>query len=230
MQGLKHALLVAKQDKDVKTITFLVHHQSQYESFLEELNFNPFHYKKHIAQMCGYEIQIHTVRTYHPSYRSTTHPKCEILIAIGVPPKELERFEDYSNIKYWIIIPYGLNENYEWLSIFEAEDINTKEIMLAPSVPDSRILNAINWLNETSFPNSGFYNPLDKDRLYQLANALKHYRIQFNYASTVKCAIDQGMKPSSARKTAEAFERARKHSFLIKNPPYDFRFLLQEQP
>ena len=223
--ALKFALSLAKEDKGIDTITLLVLQKQQYEPFLGEIGFKPTHFKNHMASIAGYKIQIQTVKTYNPGYQFQGHPQSEILVAVGVPPRELIRFEDYSNIKYWIIVPWFMEENSEWLSIFEAEDIETGQRIEAPNDADERIVNAIGWLRETSYPNEGYHHPLDENRLLQMSNAIAHYKIPFNYASTVYCALHHGLIPSAARKTAEAFLRAQGRAFAIKYDHYDYTFL-----
>lgn len=223
--ALKYALSLVKQDKGINTITFLVLQQQQYDPFLSEIGLKPIHFKNHVANIAGYKIQIHTVKTYNPDYQFQGHPQGEILIAVGVPPKDLIRFEDFSNIKYWIIVPWLMDENAEWLSIFEAEDLETGQCVAAPNAADERIVNAIGWLRETSYPNEGYHHPLDEDRLHQMANAIKHYKIPFDYASTVYCGLHHGLIPSAARNTAETFRRAQERAFAIKYNRYDIAFL-----
>ncbi len=225
IKSLQFALGLAKKDKGIDTITLLVYQQHQYEPFLSEVGFKPLHYKNHMANIDGYKVQIHTVKTYHPDYQFANHPQSEILVAVGVPPKQLEQFEDYSNIKYWIVVPWLLNENREWLSIFEAEDIETGQSQSSPKAVDERIVNAIGWLRETSYPNEGYHHPLDEDRLHQMANAIKHYKVPFDYAATVYAGLHHGLIPSAARNTAESFLRAQNRAFAIKYSRYDFSFL-----
>ena len=225
IKALQFALGLAKQDNGIKTITLLVYQQQQYEPFLSEVGFKPQHYKDHMANIDGYKVQIHTVKTYHPDYRFADHPQSEILVAVGVPPKQLEQFEDYSNIKYWILVPWLMDENREWLSIFEAEDIATGQTVAPPADADARVVEAINWLNSTSYPNEGYHHPLDEDRLHQVANAIKRYKVPFNYASTVYCALHHGQIPSAARNTAEAFQQAQRRAFAVKYNAYDLSFL-----
>lgn len=225
IKALQFAIKLAKKNKGIDTITLLVYQQHQYETFLSEVGFKPSHYKNHVANIDGYKVQIHTVKTYHPDYWFANHPQSEILVAVGVPPKQMEQFEDYSNIKYWIVVPWLLDENREWLSIFEAKDIETDQTMQTPNMVDERIANAIGWLRETSYPNEGYHHPLDEDRLHQMANAVKHYKVPFDYASTVYCGLHNGLIPSAARSTAEAFLRAQRRAFVIKYDHYDFTFL-----
>lgn len=225
IKALQFALGLAKQDKSIKTITLLVYQQHQYEPFLSEVGFKPPHYKDHMANIYGYKVQIHTVKTYHPDYQFADHPQSEILVAVGVPPKQLEQFEDYSNIKYWIVVPWLMEENREWLSIFEAEDIEMGQTVASPADADARIVEAINWLNSTSYPNEGYHHPLDEDRLHQVANAIKRYKVPFNYASTVYCALHHGQIPSAARNTAAAFQQAQRRAFAVKYKAYDLSFL-----
>ena len=224
-KALKFALNLAKKDEGIDTITLLVLQQQQYEPFLSEIGLKPIHYKNHMVKIADYKLQIHTVKTFNPDYQIQGHPQSEILVAVGVPPKELIRFEDFSNIKYWIIVPWLMKENEEWLSIFEAEDIETGQPLAAPNAADERIVNAIGWLRETSYPNEGYHHPTDEDQLHQMANAIKYYKVPFDYASTVYSALHHGLIPSAARNTAEAFMRAQSRAFDVKRDHYDLSFL-----
>lgn len=223
--ALKFALGLAKKDKDINTITFLVYQAMQYDDFLGEIGFSKQHYSTHSARMGNYKVQVHTVKTYKPDYQFAGHPQSELLIAVGVPPKELVRFEDYSNINYWVIVPWLLEENKEWLSIFEATDLETGGAIASPELGDDRIGNAIDWLKATSYPNEGYRHPLDEDRLHQMSNAIKHYKVPFSYASAVKCGLEHGLIPSAARKTADAFQRAQSRAFAINYSDYGKSFL-----
>ena len=223
--AFKFALQIANNAEGVDTITFLVLQQQQYVPFLSELGFSSQDYKNHGGRYKNYRVQIHTVKTYKPKYLFAGHPQTEILIAVGVPPKYFEQFEDYSNIKCWIIVPWLLNECKEWLSIFEAKDIVTGVPMASPAASDPRIENAIGWLKATSYPNEGYHHPNDENRLHQMANAIKRYKVPFDYASTVYCALNSGLIPSAARKTAETFQRAQTRAFAVKCSTQDYQFL-----
>lgn len=225
--SLKFALNLAEQDNDVKTITMLVLQHQQYEWFLGEVGFTPQHFKNHAARINGRNVQLHTVKTYHPEYQFMGHPQSELLIAVGVPPKHLEQFEDYSNIKYWVIVPWVLKECSEWLSIYGAEDLETSETVALPTPVDEKIANAIDWLKATSFPNEGYHHPSDEERLHHMANAIKKFKVPFNYASTMRCALEHGLIPSAARKTAETFFRAQTRTFVSKYDKPDYTFLKQ---
>lgn len=223
--ALRFVLDLVEKDKDIKTITLLVLQNQQYGWYLGEVGFTTKHFKNHIASVNGRGVQLHTVKTYKPNYVYEGHPQSELLIAVGVPPKHLEQFEDYSNIKYWIIVPWLMQECEEWLSIYEAEDIETGKKVALPEPADERITNAIDWLKATSYPNEGYHHPLDEERLHQMANAIKKYKVPFSYASTVRSAMEHGLIPSAARNTAEAFFRAQTRLFTSKYDAPNYEFL-----
>ena len=58
-----------------------------------------------------------------------------------------------------------------------------------------------------------------------MANAVKHYKVPFDYASTVYAGLHNGLIPSAARKTAEALMRAQARKFSIKYDDYGWPFL-----
>jgi len=221
----KYASKLMREDGALKIVTFLVYTQLQYEPFLDEMGFKPNDYKNHGYALKDGKLQIHTVKTYNPDYLFAGREPSEILIAVGVPSAELLRYEDKSNIAHCIIVPWALEENREFLSIYEANDIETGDRYPNPVDADDRIVNAIGWLKATSFPNEGYHHPFDEDRLHQMANAIKHYKVPFNYASTVYAGLHNGLIPSAARKTAEAFMKAQNRKFAIQYNDYGLPFL-----
>ena len=221
----QYASKLMREDAALKIVTFLVYTQQQYEPFLSEMGFKANEYKNHGYALKDGKIQIHTVKTYNPDYLFAGHKPSEILIAVGVPPTELLRYEDKSNIAHCIIVPWTLEENRELLSIYEAKDIETGACYPKPADADVRIVNAIGWLKATSYPNEGYHHPLDEDRLHQMANAIKHNKVPFEYASTVYAGLHNGLIPSAARKTAEVFMKAQGRKFVIKYDDYGFPFL-----
>ena len=222
----RYAAKLMKEDNALKVVTFLVLSQHQYEPFLGEMGFTVKELKAHGCAYRDGRIQIHTVKTYNPDYLFAGREPSEILIAVGVPPEELIRFEGKSNIAHCIIVPWTLEENREFLSIYEAQDIETGECYPKPVDADDRIVNAIGWLKATSFPNEGYHHPNDAGRLHKMANALKKYKVPVDYASVVNCGINNGLIPSAARKTAEAFVRAQKRLFPVGGNT-DYAFLKQ---
>lgn len=221
----RYASKLMRQDSALKIVTFLVYSQQQYEPFLGEMGFTPNDYKAHGYALKDGRLQIHTVKTYNPEYLFAGQEPSEILIAVGVSPIELLRYEDKSNIAHCIIVPWTLDENREFLSIYEAQDIETGDYYPKPEDADDRIGNAIDWLKATSYPNEGYHHPLDEDRLHQMANAIKHYKVPFDYAATIYCGLHHGLIPSAARNTAEAFLRAQGREFAIKYDRYALSFL-----
>ena len=220
----RYAAKLMKEDDALKVITFLVLSQHQYEPFLGEMGFTAKEIKNHGCPYKDGRIQIHTVKTYDPDYLFAGRKPSEILIAIGVPPKDLVQYEDKSDIAHCIIVPWTLEENREFLSIYEAIDIETENSYPKPSDVDERIINAIGWLKWTSFPNEGYHHPNDSMRLHQMANALKKYRVPVDYASVVYCGMHNGLIPSSARKTADAFVKAQSRLFAVERDT-DYPFL-----
>ena len=219
-----YAKNLIKANPVLNIVTFLVYTQAQYIPFLEEMGFTPRDYKNHGYVRKNGRLQIHTVKTYNPDYLFAGHQASEILIAVGVPPKELIQFEDRGNIAHCIIVPWTLEENREFLSIYEAEDIEVGEKYPKPQATDARIVKAIDWLKQFSYPIAGYHHYNDKMRLHQIANALKKYQVPVDYASVVYCGMHNGLYPSAARKTADAFVRAQIRLFPVAEE-MDFAFL-----
>lgn len=221
------AVSLIKQNKDVDTITFLVYEQKHYASFLREMNFTRQQYQDHGFNVNGIKVQIHTVKTYSPKYIFAGEPNRELLIAVGVPPKHLEQFVDKSRVKYWIIVPWLLDENNQFLQIHDAIDLETGAQVSVSEDVDTRIKGAIEWLKATSFPNEGYHHPLDENRLKSMANAIRHYDIPFEHSTLIHYCIHNGLTNEAATKTVEYFEKAQSRLFHVEGG-YNPEFLLEQ--
>ena len=204
-----------KNNKDITVITFLVYQTSNITDFLSELGFSSQQIKDRGFETGRYKVQIRTIKTYQPNYISGA-PK-EILISIGIPPKNFDQFVNCGNIKYWVLVPWLLDENLSWLYLHEAEDIETGNKLIKDFELDSRIINAIEWLKDTSFPNEGMNHPNDSDRLKSVANEIKRKKIKFSTDAIIYYCIKNGILETSARKIAEHFKKAQSHTFKASN-------------
>lgn len=212
------AKTIINENKDVDTITFLVYQQRHYESFLGEMNFSPKAIREYGFTLDnGFKIQIHTVQTYRPSLYFVNEPKRELLIAVGVPPKDLEQFIDSSRVKYWIVVPWTLDENMSFLKIFEAVNIETGEKLAANFVVDDTIKKAVTYLKSTSHPNEGYTHWSDENSLKSMANAISTYNIPFDRDSLIHYCYYNGLTFDAAKKTADYFDRAKKCQFSIQD-------------
>ena len=209
------ALMLFKEDNNLKTLTFLVYSKAQYDSFLGELKLTKAQIRNHGFKTQNFEVKIHTLKTYEPDYLFVGNNPSEVLVAVGLASEDLEKFEDYTDIAHVIIVPWQIKELGQFLSIHEAIDVDTNEKYQKPADVDVRVQNAINWLKATSYPNEGYGHPLDSNRLKQMSNALKLQHVHIDYASVVYCAINAGLIPSAARKTAESFVKAQSRLFTV---------------
>lgn len=207
-----------RNNSNIKTITFLVGQQSQF-AMLAPLGFTSRQIaNKGFTTSDGYKIEFRTIKTYHPDYVFANNAPSEILISICIPPQNLYQFEDYSNIVYWVVVPWTITENEEFLSVHEAEDCETGEIWTAPADVDDRLANAIDWLYDTSYPNEGYHHPNDENRLKNIAVKLKKMRVPVGYDLIVYYCLNHGFIPSAARKTADYIMRAQSHPMQIRDP------------
>ena len=211
------AINIVKENQNIKTITFLVGQKSQYD-LLSPLPFASKQIKNGgLVTADGYHIQFKTLKTYHPNYVFSNNKPSEIVISICISPKDLYQFEDKSAIACWIIVPWTLSENAEFLSIYEAEDCEHGTFFCPPSHIDDRVANAIDWLKQTSFPNEGYHHPNDEERLKNVAVTLKKMHMPVEYDSIVYYCLNNGFIPSAARKTADYIMRAQTHSMQIRD-------------
>ncbi len=214
-KAMQFALNLCKEDSNLKVLTFLVYSTSQYDSLLGELGFTRAQIKNHGFKTQNLEVKIHTLKTYDPDYLFVGNNPSEVLVTVGLTSEDLEKFEDYTDIAHVIIVPWQIKELGQFLSIHEAIDIDTFEKYKRPADVDVRVKNAINWLNATSYPNEGYGHPSDSNRLKQMSNALKVQNVPLDYSSVVYCAINCGLIPSAARKTAESFVKAQSRLFTV---------------
>lgn len=223
-KAFKFAKKLIKEDSNIDTITFLVYQSNHYEPFLRELGIKSNDCKKHIIfNKDGLIIQVHTVRTYDPKYAIQGDHKCEILISVGVPPQELHQFVDKSRVKYWILVPWLLEENKSFLSVHTAIDLATGDALNSIADVDNRVKGAVKWLFTTSYPNQGYHHPFDNNRLKQMSNALAYFNVPLDFDSVHHYCINNGMLDSSARMTADYFVKAQSQKFTVdRNTNYDF--------
>lgn len=224
--AFKYALKLLKENKDIDTITFLVYQQKNYDAFLGEMNFTSNQFSDHVFVSQGITFQIHTVKTYHPTYFFSEEKNRELLIAVGVPPRELNQFVDKNRVKYWIIVPWTMDENTQFLQINQAVDLETGYPITVNYQVDDRIKGAIEWLKNTSYPNEGYHHPLDENRLKSMANAIKHFNIPFEHDALVNYCINNGLLYDAALQTVEYFERAQRKLFHV-TPGYEPNSLLE---
>ena len=208
---------LVKSDRNIKTITFLCEQKSNLNE-LAVLGFS----EKAIARDTlvtedGYHIQFRSVKTYKPNYLFAGDKPSEILIAVGVSVDILSRYEDYTELAYWVVIPQNIEAYNSFFSIWEAEDCTSSVVCSSPSELDNRIANAVDWLKATSFPNEGYNHPLDEDRLKNAAVTLKRMEINVVYDQVVYYCLHNGFRPSAARKTAEYFVRAQTHRMVLRD-------------
>lgn len=214
-KAVQFALDLFRSDANLKILTNLVYTTAQFDHFLGELKFT-----KAQIRDCGFEtpnckVQIRTLKTYDPKCLFAGNEPSEVLVAVGLTSQDLEKFEDFTDIAHVIVVPWQINEVSQFLSIHEATDIDTYEKYQKPNDVDVRVKNAINWLKATSYPNEGYGHPNDANRLKQMSNALKIQNVSLDYASVVYCAINNGLIPSAARKTAELFVKAQSRLFVV---------------
>lgn len=226
-KAFRFATKLMKENKDVDTITFLVYQQNQYEPFLGEMGFSSKQIREHGFIVNGLTVQIHTVKTYRPSLFFSGEKNRELLIAIGVPPKELEQFIDKSRVKYWILVPWTMAGNEQFLQIHQGIDLDSGEQIVMDYEIDPRIKGAIEWLKHTSFPNEGYHHPLDEKRLKSMANAINLFNIPFEHNSLINYCMHNGLLYEAAAKTVEYFEKAQNRIFAI-DGGNDPQFLLDQ--
>lgn len=216
---------LVNEDKNIDTVTLLVLSANQYEPFVtQELGIPSKVCKQHfVPNSSGLRIQVHTVKTYNPDYRFEGRNECELLLAIGVPPKDLEQFIEKSRVKYWVIVPWQMEENEAFLKLHEGINLETGIAIKADYDLDPRVGHAIEWLKCTSFPNSGFVNANDHKRLKQMSNALSYFGVKLDHDAVLYYCINNGIwDKDGANKIADYFTKAQSHRFSVDRDDIDF--------
>ena len=228
--AFRFAYDLCKQDPNIDTITLLVPQARQYDIITKELGItNKFCINHTVPNNLGKCLQVHTVKTYHPDYQFVDCEDCELLISIIVNPKDLEQFVDKSRVKYWIIVPWLLDENKSFLEIHEAIDVETGDTIQVSYELDERVKHAIEWLINTSYPNSCFHHPNDEERLKKMSNALSHFGVPLTYDAVVNYCIYHGIINEAAHMIAEHFTKAQQHKYPLRNHDYNFMKQMMER-
>lgn len=153
---------------------------------------------------CG--IIVETLRNYSPNSK-------HILIPVFVSEKDISKYEDEWNAKVWIIVSHDLNSMKRWLQVHEAESMETGVCMSLDMSLDQRVINGIEWLYATSYPNEGFNHPLDINRLKCMANALAINSVPLDYYSVLHYCLTHKINHNGGRKIAEHFVKAQTRKY-----------------
>lgn len=166
---------------------------------------------------CG--ILIETLKNYSASFP-------HILIPILVSEKDLAKFEDEYNALVWVIVSPDMSQMENWLRIHSAVNIDTKQALVYSGTIDDRVINAIEWLRATSYPNEGFVHPLDLNRLKSMANALATNQVPVDYYSVLHYCITHEIYHEGGRIIANHFVKAQTRKFKT-DGNYNMAFLTE---
>ncbi len=202
VKALKKALNVIVVENELKSIVLLFPTLSVADNALH--NILPSLTKgNRIAHCdnpsCG--IKVETLKNYSPYGQ-------HVLIPVFVTEKEITKYEDEWDARVWVVVPHNLSSMEKWLQVHSAENIETG-VCLSLNMPlDERVINGIEWLWATSFPNEGFNHPLDLNRLKCMANALAINSVSLDYYSVLHYCITNNINHDGGRKIAEHFVKA----------------------
>ena len=164
---ISKAISIAKADEEVGLIIIVVPTKTQF-SLLESI-FS----EKVISGRCYHVtgtnigVRFETVRTLSP------YLSCKaVYVALCLSQKDLIKYEDVCDFRYWIVIPCLYSELESWLKVHSSIDLATHKRIETNYNVDEKIQNAIGWLKATSYPNEGFIHPLDLNRLKCMSNAI----------------------------------------------------------
>lgn len=155
---------------------------------------------------CG--LLIESVKTYNFSNK-------HILVPILVSEKELQKFEDEWAPRQWVVLPQSVSLMEKWLKVHSAVDVESKEMIRKEDdfALDNRVINGIEWLWATSYPNEGFTHPLDLNRLKCMANALAANHVELDYYAVLYYCITHQITHKGGRLIADGFVKAQSRKF-----------------
>lgn len=210
-KALTFAINLFKGDFTIGRIVILVHTKKQYQ--LIQPLFTEKMIKQGALSSNGVVFKFDTLKTYTPSYGD----KRDIVVIVGISPSDIQQFEDEYKIKYFICIPWIMEEYLLWLRAHIATEIASQEV-LEPEFPiESTVQKAIDWLKSTSYPNEGFHHPLDEDRLKSVSNALHEMSIPIEDESIIKYCHENGILYKAAYKMIEFFQKAKTTRLRTRN-------------
>ena len=153
---------------------------------------------------CG--IRVETLKNYSANF-------LHILIPFYVSERDFSIIEDEWYARIWIVAPYDFSAMENWLRVHSAENVKTGETITLDSSLDERVINGIEWLWATSFPNEGFIHPLDSNRLKCMANALAAKNVPLDYYAVLHYCITHKINHDGGRKIADHFVKAQTRKF-----------------
>jgi lysyl-tRNA synthetase class I len=206
---------------NIQTITVLIPTLNQVR--LLNILFDKSLLKQRKFTLQDIEFHIETPETYKAI------PENEIILSIVVKPNVLEKLEEKSNFKFLVVVPQTMDEVLTYLKCHHAEDLESGDVLDVDNELDDRIIKAIEWLKETSHPNSGFTHPLDKDSLKGLSNAIANLNVPFEKETVIEYCINHAINLSSANKIAESFSKAKERLFKVTKPCYEFYLKVMTQ-
>lgn len=217
IKSLGYAIHLNNEDSTIEQIIILVYTKNQF--VLLNSIFSEKDLKKGIYKQNGVIFKFETIKTYKPSYSG----KHDIVIVVGVAPSDIKNIENEFSVKYLIYVPWNINECISWLRAHNAEGITTNVVLKPESEINPILIKAIDWLNDTSYPNQGFSHPLDNNRLKSVANALNEMKISIEEESIIAYCHEIGILYNSAYKIIEYFQKAKNSSFRTdKNYSLDY--------
>lgn len=210
-KALGFSLKLLKKDSTIGRIVILVQTKNQNELI------QPLFTKKMVKQgaisLDGIVFKFDTIKTFSPTYGD----KRDIVIVVGISPLEIRKFEDEYIIKYFVYVPWNMEECISWFRAHSATEIVSQKISEPQNPIDKRVEKAIDWLKDTSFPNEGFHHPLDEDRLKSVSNALHEMNISIEAESIIKYCHENGILYEVAYKMIDFFLKAKTTRLRTRN-------------
>ena len=205
----KALAIVAKSKGEYKTVVLLFSTFSATTEFLDGILPDDAirNHRMHWDDPdCG--ILIDSVKTYNLTCK-------HVLVPVLVSEKELQKFEDEWAPRQWVVLPRSVSFYEQWLKVHSAVDVESNEIIRNENdfLLDERVVNAIEWLWATSYPNEGFAHPLDLNRLKSMANALAANYVEIDYYAVLYYCITHQITHKGGRLIAESFVKAQSRKY-----------------
>lgn len=207
ISALREAFRQVSASNDIKTIVILFPTLAVADDAL--LEFLPSLTKGNRSMHCDNPscgLLVKTLNNYSPNFP-------HVLISAYNSEKSLVKYEDEWDARIWVVIPDSYENIEPWLKVHSSENVATGQSLYWDCTLDDRVVNAIEWLWATSFPNEGFYHPLDMNRLKSMANALASKNVPLDYYSVLHYCINHKINHDGGRKIAEHFVNAQNRKY-----------------
>ena len=190
LQAFKFALLLSKEDSDVKRIVCYVHTKVNTGYFNHLFDGNAI--KKLLAgdvhvNPFPVPLTIQTKSTYsHYKYYSSNH---DLVLAFGMDKDDLEVLDDYKGIEYIVAITWLKDKTALWVERWNTREITGKKSAQNASDVSDIVKVAMTELSSIINRSTGISHPSDNNRAKTYIRALYKYEPELDAEAVVSYLV-----------------------------------------